>query len=428
MNMNRNERLKAVVCGVNLRNHDDDFASDMQELKRLAEACELEVVGEVTQSLDRVHPSHYIGLGKIQELTGLIEGTGADLVVFNDELTPSQIRELEKQLDRRVMDRTMLILDIFASRAKTREAKLQVEMAQLQYMLPRLAGRREHLSRQGGGAGLRNRGAGETKLEMDRRKIEIKIAALTKELDALAARREVQRKKRQKNEIPVVSLVGYTNAGKSTIMNAMVEQFHPSPNKQVFEKDMLFATLDTSVRKVKLPDNKTFLLTDTVGFVNKLPHHLVKAFRSTLEEAANADLLIHVVDFSDPRHPQLMEVTRQTLEEIGVRNVPVIVAFNKSDLADTEIPRVDGDAVYLSAKQRIGIRELAGLIASRIFKDYMQCELLIPYDQGRILAYLNEHGNVLSTEYEPDGTRIWVECRHSDFEKYRDYVVAHESV
>lgn len=290
-------------------------------------------------------------------------------------------------------------------------------------MLPRLVGQRESLGRQGGGAGLKNRGAGETKLELDRRKIEEKIAFLTKELDLLVAQRETQRKKRQKSKIPVVSLVGYTNTGKSTIMNAMVEMFNPSLNKKVFEKDMLFATLETSVRKVTLPDHKSFLLTDTVGFVNKLPHHLVKAFRSTLEEVAVADLIIHVVDYSDPYHQTLIDVTNKTLKEIGINNIPIIYAFNKGDLIDSEIPRIENDRVYLSAKQKVGINELTEVIANHIFTDYVQCEMLIPYSQGQLISYFNENATVLATSYEPNGTELTVECKAIDFEKFQDYVV-----
>lgn len=418
-----NKKVKAIVIGVNLKNKEDDFAYSMKELKRLAMACNLEVVGEITQNLQRINKSHYIGTGKIQELLDLLNLTSADLVIFNDELSPSHIRVLEEKLDKRVIDRTALILDIFADRAKTREAQLQVEVARLEYMLPRLVGRGESLSRQGGGAGLKNRGAGETKLELDRRKIEEKITALTKELEALAAQRETQRKKRQKSEIPVVSLVGYTNAGKSTIMNAMVDIFHPSPNKRVFEKDMLFATLETSVRKIMLPGNKALLLTDTVGFINKLPHHLIKAFRSTLEELAQADVIIHVVDYSDPRHQALIEVTNKTLKEIGIGNIPIVYAFNKGDLTETRIPRVENDIVYLSAKQKVGIAELIQVIMKHIFKDYIQFQMLIPYDQGQLISCFNENVNVLATVYEQNGIKLTVECEHGVYEKYRDYVI-----
>ncbi|OIU68859.1 GTPase HflX [Rossellomorea aquimaris] len=418
------ERLRAIAVGVNTKEKGEDFEYNMLELKGLAEARRIDVLAEMTQNLPKRNHVHYIGKGKIDELLPLIEEMEADVLIANDELSPSQIRVLEEKLDIRVMDRTMLILDIFAERAQTREAQLQVEVAQLQYMLPRLIGRRESLGRQGGGSGLANRGAGETKLELDRRRIEDNITALNKELEALVDLRKTQRKQRKKSGIPVVSLVGYTNAGKSTTMNALLETFNSGENKQVFEKDMLFATLDTSVRKITLPDNKSFLLTDTVGFVNKLPHHLVKAFRSTLEEVAEADLIVQVVDYSDPHHETMMEVTNKTLDDIGVGGIPMVYAFNKAELVDEEsVGSVVNDRIYLSAKQRKGIDELVDVIKSHIFKGYKKCDMLIPFSQGQLISYFNEHANVLHTEYEENGTKLTMECRSSDYEKYREYVV-----
>jgi GTPase len=421
------QKERALLVGVNLKKQDDlNFEYSMEELKELAIACEMEVVGMVSQKLNRVNTSHYIGKGKIEEVVQFIEHQDANVVVFDDELSPSQIKNLESDLDCKVIDRTMLILDIFAERAKTKEAKLQVEVAQLEYMLPRLIGLRESLGRQGGGSGLKNRGAGETKLELDRRKIEERITSLNKELEVLVSQREMQRKQRRKNEIPVVSLVGYTNAGKSTIMNAMVDRFNKSTNKQVFEKDMLFATLDTSVRSIKLPDNKSFLLTDTVGFVAKLPHHLVKAFRSTLEEVAEADLLIHVVDYSNPHYQKMIDTTLETLKKLGIHDIPMIYAFNKADLVQLEIPKVTDQNVYLSAKQKIGIDQMIDLIKQEVFKDHILCEMLIPYEKGEIISYLNERANVLETSYEPEGTKLKLDCKKIDHEKYQQYIVTEE--
>jgi GTPase len=416
------DRQKALIVGVNT-SHQGDFQYSMKELGNLAAACDIEVVGEITQNLSRINKTHYIGTGKIEEIIRLLEHTESDLVIFNDELSASQIRNLEEALDKTVIDRTQLILDIFAERAKTREAQLQVEVAHLKYLLPRIVGSRESLGRQGGGVGLKNRGAGETKLELDRRKIEAKIAALNKELETLVAQRETRRSQRKKSGVPLVSLVGYTNAGKSTIMNSMLRRSHQAGTKQVFEKDMLFATLDTSVRKIKLHNHPPFLLSDTVGFVDKLPHHLVKAFRSTLEEAATADLLIHVVDYCSPHHQKLAEVTNKTLQEIGIKDIPIIYAYNKADLADTEYPRVEGNKVYLSAKNGFGMEELIDLISDHIFKNQIHCEMLIPFDDGRLVTYLNENANVLATSFENEGTKLTIECNQYDFEKYQQYVI-----
>lgn len=414
------ERQTAILVGADFNNQQHFFDS-MEELFHLADACNLEVVGQITQKMSREDTAHYIGKGKLQEVSTLLAQKNADLVIFDDELSPSQIRNLENILQCRIIDRTVLILDIFAQRAKTREAKLQVEIARLQYMLPRLTGLGVSLSRQGGGAGLKNRGFGETKLELDRRKIEGKINRLHKELEKLVAQRQNQRKKRKKKEIPVIALVGYTNSGKSTIMNALVNLYHSSTAKQVFEKDMLFATLETAVRSIKLPDNKCFLLTDTVGFISKLPHQLVKAFRSTLEEIAEADLLIHVVDYSNPNYKQQIEVTKATLKELGADNIPMIYACNKTDLVDGEILNLERDCVYISAKEKAGIEKLVSVISQKVFTKYINCEMLIPYNEGNIVAYLKANANIHSTVYNNEGTLISMECKEADYNRYQKY-------
>lgn len=415
-------KRKAVLVGVNVKNNYEEFEDSIQELENLAAACNIDTVGVITQNLDRVNQGHYIGTGKIEKLQAMVNEKEANVVVFDDELSSSQIRNLESFLECGVVDRTMLILEIFAKRAKTRESKLQVEIARLRYMLPRLIGSRESLGRQGGGAGLKNRGAGETKLELDRRKVEVKIAQLNKELGNIVDQRKTQRKKRNKNDIPVVSLVGYTNAGKSTMMNAVLELFNKEMDKQVFEKDMLFATLETSVRKVKLATNQTFLLTDTVGFINKLPHHLVKAFRSTLEEVIEADVLIHVIDVSNPYHEEQRKLTNEIMQEIGIEDIPIIYAYNKADLSDRKFPAVENNCVYLSARNKIGIDSVTQLISEYIFEDYIQYELLIPYTDGHVVSYFNEYGNVLQEDYETEGTKLIVECKIADAEKFEQYV------
>jgi len=416
------ERQKAIIVGVHY-DQKEDFSNSMEELAQLAEACDIEVVGEVTQKLDRVHSAHYIGKGKLQELTAILAEKDVPTVLFNDELSPSQVRNLEEATNCKIIDRTVLILDIFAQRAKTKEAMLQVEIAKLQYMLPRLAGLGESLGRQGGGSGLINRGSGETKLELDRRRIEDRISRLHKELDTLVVQRKNQRKMRKKKEMPSIALVGYTNAGKSTLMNVLIEKFHAVTEKKVFEKNMLFATLETSVRNITLPNNKSFLVTDTVGFISKLPHQLVKAFRSTLEEVAEADLLIHVVDSSNPNYKEQINVTKQTLKELGAEGIPTIYAFNKVDLVREEVSMAGTDAVCLSAKKQMGIDELIGAITENVFKQYISCEMNIPYDKGNILSYLQERANILSTEYNNEGVCLSIECKEEDYNRYREYVI-----
>ncbi|WAA12064.1 GTPase HflX [Fervidibacillus halotolerans] len=415
-------KRKAILVGVNVNRLDMEFEYSMNELKHLAEALKIESVATVTQKLPTIHPSSYIGKGKLEELRILVEEMDPDVIIFDDELSASQISTLESKLNCDVIDRTMLILDIFAERAKTKESQLQVEIARLKYMLPRLVGKGISLSRQGGGAGFRNRGAGETKLELDRRKIENRISQLNKELEKVIQERATQRNLRRKNRLPIVSLVGYTNAGKSTIMNAFIEKYNMGEEKQVLEKNMLFATLETSVRKIRMENNQTFLLTDTVGFINKLPHHLVKAFRSTLEEVVEADVIVHVLDFSDPNYRDHMHLTNQLLEEIGVRDVPIIYAYNKADVTEHSFPKVVGEKVFLSGKKRIGIEELSDVIRKKIFPDTVQCELFIPYAQGEVLSYFYDHAHVLSKDYVEEGTKLLVGCSQSDARFYQKYI------
>ena len=414
---------KSILVGVNISKQEEEFAYSMEELGNLAEACHIDTVGELRQNLNRINQGYYLGTGKMDELKEMAEAEDADMLIFDDELSPSQIRNIEEATECQVVDRTMLILEIFANRAKTRESKLQVEVARLKYMLPRLIGSRESLGRQGGGSGLINRGSGETKLETDRRKIEEQIAKLNRELENLVNQRKTQRKQREKNDVPVVSLVGYTNAGKSTTMNAVLDIHQTGIDKQVFEKDMLFATLETSVRKVELETNQTFLLTDTVGFINKLPHHLVKAFRSTLEEVIEADLLIHVLDVSNPNYEEHCRLTHEILAAIGVTDIPMIYAYNKADQTEMNYPVVENNRIYLSAKKRTGIRELLDLIKVNIFKDNVICELLIPYSEGQIVSYLNDQANILEEAFEEKGTRLRVECKPSDAERFKQYLI-----
>lgn len=413
---------RAILVAVNVNNQ-DYFTESLDELEELVKACDMLPIGTMIQNLDKVNNSLYIGTGKVEEVKEKISETGANLVIFNNELTPSQLRNLQKILNVPILDRTALILEIFERRAMTKEAKLQVEVAKLKYMLPRLVGLHDSLGRQGGSSGLSNKGSGEKKLELDRRKIEDKITELNKELKNIVNERDVQRKQRKKSGLPLVSLAGYTNAGKSTLLNAMVDMFKSDDSKKVEEKDMLFATLETSVRNLTLQDNKQFLLSDTVGFISQLPHDLVKAFRSTLEEIKQADLILHVIDYSDINYKQHIQVTRDTLKDLGAQDIPVIYVYNKSDLVLKDIPVVEDDKIYISASKKIGMEELIELIKKQIFSDYVNVRFLIPYDKGNVVSYFNEVATINYTEYVEDGTIIDVECKQSDYNKYVEYEI-----
>jgi len=414
---------RALIIGVNL-NQDPHFEESIEELKNLAIACNIEPIGEIVQNLKRFHPAHYMGTGKIDEIRDFIDREEIDVLIVEDELSPSQIRNLEKLLSIEVLDRTRLILDIFASRAQTKEAKMQVEIARLRYALPRLRSTNQNFGHQRGGAGTTNRGAGETKQELKRRKVEDKIVELEQELKSITLNRQIRRKKRATSGVPIVALVGYTNAGKSTLMNTMVSKFTQSEDKLVFEKDMLFATLDTSVRNIKFDNGKSILLSDTVGFINKLPHHLVKAFRSTLEEVLEADLLLHVIDSANPNHEKHIQVTNETLAYIEADHIPQIYIYNKIDRLN-EPPVVNEElSVKMSAKKEIGFKDLIDLISKELFSSYQACRLLIPFDQGHIISYLKEKGLIKELTYEETGTLVNVELSEADYEKYQAYIKA----
>ncbi len=417
---------RALLVGANL-NNEEDFEASLKELGALAQACDMEVAAVTAQTLQEVHKAFYIGTGKVDEVRELAEECDADVIIFDNSLSPMQLRNLQERLEKPVLDRSALILDIFADRARSREAKLQVEVARLQYMLPRLVGLHAALSRQGGGSGtLSNKGAGETKLELDRRVLERRLTQLRRELKEVGRERETQRKRRMRSGIPRVALVGYTNAGKSTLLNAMLDLYAADEGdvkqKKVMEKDMLFATLDTTVRKISPEEHHPFLLSDTVGFIHKLPHDLVEAFHSTLEEAREADILLQVVDYSDGRYREQIAVTNRTLREIGAEAVPMLYVYNKADLrVPDRIPVVKEDSIYLSAKNRVGMEELVGLIEKKLSDGYQECTLLIPYTDGRAVSYLNEHGIVYETEYLEEGVRMRLNCRKEDYRYYRKY-------
>ncbi len=478
-----NERAaRCILIGLNTSQKPEEYDRSMRELKALAEAVDLEAVWSMVQNAPAVTHATYIGSGKVQELKDEIEIGDADLVIFNEALSPLQTRNLEKILDTEVLDRTGLILQIFSRRARTREARLQVESAQLKYMLPRLIGLGHKLSRQGGGSGrLSNKGAGEQQLELDRRHIEHRIAQLRRELESVDRERDVQRTRRSRSGLPRIALVGYTNAGKSTLLNALLKmnaagsagaasglasgeaagsgkfagraagqatgrasersvgQAAGRPvdpaleNKLVFEKDMLFATLDTSVRRLDLPGRMPFLLADTVGFVSQLPHDLVQAFRSTLEEVCGADLLLEVIDCSDPDHEMHRKVTDDTLLEIGAGDIPRIYLYNKADLVDAEtaepfpasipfVPEGRRDVLYLSAKKQLGLNLLLDLIDDALRGGRVSCRFLFPYDKVGLLQSLRASSVIESEEYTAEGCLVQVLCPKKDAQRLREYL------
>lgn len=414
-------KSRVFLAGLNTGGSTDDFEHSMEELHELAKACNMEVVGIFTQNLPSPITATYIGSGKINEIREAISIHEADTVIFDETLSPIQLRNLADELEVTILDRTALILRIFRERARTKEAILQVELANLQYMLPRLVGLHTSLSRQGGGSGsLSNKGAGETKIELDRRHIEKRITELKRSLEDISRERAVTRSSREQSGIPKVALVGYTNAGKSTMMNWMIDSFEDNPDKKVFEKDMLFATLDTTIRKIAPGNgNPPFLLSDTVGFINKLPHSLVKAFHSTLEEVTFADVILQIVDASDEHHNDHIRVTQDTLRQLGAETIPCIYVYNKAEklFPHEKLPFCSGDKIYLSAKEHIGMDALLSLLYEKIFGTQKKCDFLLPLSRGDILNTLFQNAVVSHYEYQADG--IFCSCICSEKEKQR---------
>jgi len=411
---------KAILVGADLTK-DGTIDYYMEELHNLAIASNLEVVYIITQAINRITPSLYIGSGKVEEIKQYVTNLDADMVIFNNELSGSQVRNLEEILDCRVVDRTLLILDIFATRAKTKEAMLQVEIAQLDYMLPRLVGLSASLNRQQGGIG--SRGPGEKKLELDRRRIINDRSRLEKELAEVVKNRQIQRRTRNRSNVKKVAIVGYTNAGKSTLLNALVDLTSQNDDKKVFVENMLFATLETATRHIVLDNNKDFILTDTVGFVSNLPHKLVESFKSTLEEITEADYLIHVVDTSNRFYEKQIEVTKETLEELGVHDIPTLYIYNKYDLLDHEIKPTNFPHIVVSLLDNKAVSQVLNFIEKEIFKDYEVVRLLIPFDQGELVSYLNEHNHIIHQDYVNEGTIIELELSQLQKSKYADYII-----
>ena len=390
---------KVILVGVSEQDGDDaeDSVAELAELVKTAGAT---VVGTMIQKREMRHPGTYIGSGKVEELAELIRMLGATGIVCDDELSPAQLKNLEDLLDTKVMDRTLVILDIFAARASTSEGKIQVELAQLKYRLGRLTGLGRSMSRLGGGIGTR--GPGEKKLEMDRRLIKDRIAQLNRELKEVRMHRDVTRAQREKNAKPVAAIVGYTNAGKSTLLNTLTDA-------GVLEEDKLFATLDPTTRILELKGHQEILLTDTVGFIRKLPHHLIEAFKSTLEEAKYADYILHVVDASNPQMDKQMLIVYETLYNLDVKNKTVITLFNKQDARTDTEPLHDFKADYtlsISAKHGTGLEELKDLLCEILRENKVLVERVIPYDKAGIIQQIRKAGELLEEEYQADGIYV----------------------
>lgn len=406
----RQLRLENVVLiGVYSQGSVDDAENSMRELAALAETAGATVLDGLLQRRPKPDPSTYLGKGKVQELTGIVAAMGADTVIADTELAPSQRRALEDAVKVKVIDRTAVILDIFSQHAKSREGKAQVELAQLEYLLPRLRGWGESMSRQAGGqvggtgAGMGSRGPGETKIELDRRRIHTRMAKLRKQMVEMKPAREAKRANRKRNAVPSVAIVGYTNAGKSSLLNRITKA-------GVLVENALFATLDATVRKSTTADGRLYTLTDTVGFVRNLPHQLVEAFRSTLEEVADSDIIVHVVDGSHPDPASQLATVRDVIGEVGARDIPELVVFNKSDLVSEDdrllLRGLEPRAVFVSARTGEGIDEILAAVAELLPSPQIELDLLVPYDRGDLIALLHDQGRVLSTEYAENGTEV----------------------
>lgn len=379
--------MKGILVGVQYPQMTYDFDISMQELKQLAYACDIEVKAVVTQNLDTISPQYYIGKGKVMEIKELVEQD--DIVIFNEELTPLQIKNLTDQCQVEVTDRSDLILRIFASRAKTKEAKLEVGIARLQYLLPRLAGMKQNLYSQQGGMGFR--GSGEKQIELDRRRIRRQLTQAKRELAMIEKQRQTQRQLRKHHQEKVVCLVGYTNSGKSSLLNSLT-------SKKVYEKDMLFATLQTSSRRVYMKKHHV-IMSDTVGFIHQLPHSFVQSFRSTLEEVKDADLLIHVIDASSPYYHNQIETTLSVLKELDALDIPMIYVYNKMDLVHQPIVHEQGICIDVSVKEKKHLDDLENMIIDILFKDYELISVYIPYEEGHIFSEIEYQYEILHTEY-----------------------------
>lgn len=419
------EKERVLLVGVNLNtNKGFKIESSMKELEELVKAAEGNPISSIIQNKDRIDTTYYIGKGKAIEISNYCDELDIDTVVFNDQLSGAQLRNLEEKIDRKIIDRTSLILDIFANRANTKEGKLQVELAQLKYRLPRLTGFGTELSRLGGGIGTR--GPGEKKLEIDRRHIEARIDEIRNRLKELKTIRKVKRKNRLSSDLPIIALVGYTNAGKSTLFNKMIKKSKEyTEEKDVYTKDMLFATLDTTLRKTNLPNGQQSLLIDTVGFVSKLPTHLIEAFKGTLEEVKYADVLLHVVDSTNEDLDIQIKTTLDILKELDVTDKPIITVFNKTDKKDLKEVDYDleGEKVFVSALEEKNLDELWMKVEEALSDEFYEVELLIPYSDADVSSYIFNKYNVKRFKHTEDGTNIEVTLNNKDYNKYQEYII-----
>ena len=411
------ESEKALLVGLD-RHGKWAIEDSLKELAQLAETAGAEVLGMTWQKKDRPDPALFIGRGKVQELSLLRQERGANLIIFDDELSPAQQRNLEKLLGTKVLDRPALILDIFAQRARSHEGKLQVELAQLRYTLPRLGGQGLVLSRLGGGIGTR--GPGESKLEVDRRRIRDRINDIAAQIENIKKQRNLHRKRRENTRIPTIALVGYTNAGKSTLLNTLT-------NSDVFAENKLFATLDPTTRHMTLPDGQEALLTDTVGFIQKLPHHLIAAFRATLEEVIQADILLHVTDVSHPQYKEQGQAVFQVLRELKVNTQDLITVFNKVDKIESQetisaLLQLD-NSIAISALSGTGVTSLLELIQKTLKKQTVEIQLLIPYSDNHVIAKLYDTSTVLSTEYREDGIYVLISLPPDQMNRFSTYII-----
>lgn len=409
--------IPVILFGLRLEETEEEFEHALKEMVSLCGACNLEVRDMITQMLPHPDPATYIGTGKAEELAYAASASRAEYAVCLENLSPAQMKNLQKATGISIWDRTNLILEIFSRRARSREARIQVELAYLQYMLPRLSGMWQHLGRQSGGGGSRaNKGIGEKQIELDRRQIAHRITELKKELARIEKTRDVQRKGRLREKLPHAALVGYTNAGKSSLMNHLLEMGDRSSaadDKKVFEKDMLFATLDTSIRRIDIPGRKPFLLSDTVGFIENIPHDLIQAFRSTLAEVKYADVLLIVLDSADPHHEMHKKVTEDTLKDLGALDIPRIYVYNKADLRPPELTvenHKGNETVYISARTGYGTDDMLELLYETFSAGCRRVDVIIPYSSGEIVDLLHREADIVSESYEEDGIHIVADC------------------